>query len=209
MNRRLLLLGGGGHCRSVVDSALSLNIYDEIGIVDFKDSSCLGIPVVGTDDDLPALYSKGWTDAFITLGSIGNTTVRRKLFQLINSIGLMVPAIIDPSAAVAAGTEIGRGVFIGKNAVLNTGASVGDCAIINTGAVVEHDCSVGAFAHVSPGAVLCGEVTVGADAHVGAGAVVRQQLVIGEHALIGAGSVVLREIPAHAKAYGNPCRVVE
>lgn len=206
---RLLLIGGGGHCRSVLDSVLRMGTFDEVGIVDFdKSASALGIPVVGSDDDLPDLLRNGWTHAFISVGSVGSTALRRKLYQLAKDTGFIIPSIIDPSAQIAGGTVIDEGAFIGKLAVVNTCSEIGKCAIINTGAVIEHDCRIGDFAHISPGGVLCGQVTVGADSHIGAGAVVRQQTSIGSRSIVGAGSVVVKDIPENVTAYGNPCKVV-
>lgn len=206
---RLLMIGGGGHCRSILDCVLRMGTYDDVGIVDFDSSaSALGIPVVGTDDDLPDLLRDGWTHAFVSVGSVGSTALRRKLYQMVKDTGFEIPSIVDPSAQIAGGTEIGEGVFIGKLAVVNTGSRIGKCAIINTGAIVEHDCLVGDFSHISPGGVLCGQVTVGSDSHVGAGAVVRQQTVIGSRSIVGAGSVVVKDIPENVTAYGNPCKVI-
>ena len=34
MGNKLLLIGGGGHCHSVLDSIISSGKYDEIGIID-------------------------------------------------------------------------------------------------------------------------------------------------------------------------------
>ena len=208
--KKILLLGGGGHCRSVLDCLISLGTYDEIGIVDYdKSASALGVDVIGTDDDLPKLLKAGWTEAFITVGSIGATGLRRKLFTLVQNIGFRVPSIVAPSSTIARGTTIMDGVFIGKRAVVNTGCTIGKGAIINTGSIIEHDCSVGDFTHISPGSILCGQVTVGNDTHIGAGSVVRQEIRIGVCSLIGAGSVVVKDIPKGVTAYGNPCKVVE
>lgn len=213
MASKILLLGGGGHCRSVCSSVWRTGLYDEVGIVvkDLSDSESLTNQgrVVGTDSDLPALRDKGWTDAFVTVGSVGNTDVRHRLWDAILGCGFHVPVIVDPSAVVAEDVALQPGVFVGRGAVINAGSSVGRCAIINTGAVVEHDCVIGAFAHVSPGVTLCGQIRIGRDAHIGAGAVIRQQLRIGDHALIGIGSVVVCDIPGGVVAYGNPCRVVK
>ena len=208
LKRKLLLIGGGGHCHSVLDSILAIDVYDEIGIVDSIGNSILDIPVVGTDDDVLRLMSEGWTDAFITVGSVGNTKLRRKLFKMVKRIGLNVPTIIDPTAVIARGTEVSEGVYVGKRAVINMGSRLGACAIINSGAIVEHDCFIGDFSHISPGTIICGQVSVGNDSHVGAGSVVRQQINIGEKVLIGAGSVVVKDIPNNVEAYGNPCKVV-
>ena len=209
MKKKLLLIGGGGHCHSVLDSIIMTSVYDEIGIVDNDNQSYLGVQTIGTDDDIPSLIKNGWNYAFITVGSIGNTKTRRRLFEMIRGYGLMIPSVIDLTAVVAKGVVISQGVFVGKNAVVNTGTLVGENAIINTGSIVEHDCEIGAFSHISPGSILCGQVKVGMDSHVGAGTVVRQSIIIGNSTLIGAGSVVVKNIPDNVKAFGNPCRVVE
>ncbi len=205
---KLLLIGGGGHCHSVLDTIFSLNLYDEVAIIDNIKSTYRGVPVIGQDENLPGLFKTGWTAAFITVGSVGNTGTRRRLYEMIKTIGFTSPVIIDPEAVVAGNVCIGDGTFVGKRAVVNTGTSIGICSIINTGSIIEHDCSIGEFSHISPGAVLCGEVSVGRDTHIGAASVVRQQITIGKETLIGAGSVVVNNISDGKKAYGNPCKVV-
>lgn len=209
---RILLIGGGGHCKSVLDCVLGTDAYLDIAIIDRRDTGrrvILGIPVIGADEDLLNLHHAGWTDAFVSLGSIGNPHRRKLLFDQLQEIGFIIPYLVDKTAAVSDDARLESGVFIGKKAVVNAGTAIGTCAIINSGAIVEHDCKVGAFSHISPGAVLCGGVTVGCGTHVGAGAVVRQNTVIGDNSLIGIGSVVTRDIPDDCEAYGNPCRVVK
>lgn len=207
--KKIVLLGGGGHCKSVLDCLLSLKEYDRIGIVDRnKSASVLGVAVIGTDDDLLELKEEGWTDAFITVGSIGTTSIRRKLYERIKSIGFVVPTIIAPSADIARGVTIKEGTFVGKRVVINTGSSIGFCAIINTAATIEHECTIGDFSHISSGDTLCGQVTVGANSHVGAGSIIRQGITVGRSSLIGIGSIVVKDIPDDVKAYGNPCKVV-
>lgn len=209
MKKKLLLIGGGGHCHSVLDSVIATNIYDEIGIIDSVDCPCLNISVIGTDKDIPKLMADGWYSAIITVGSIQSTQIRRRLYKMVKKLGLLTPSIIDPTAIIAQGTTIKEGAFIGKRAIVNTGTVIGNCSIVNSGSIIEHDCEIGAFSHISPGTVLCGQVIVGADSHIGAGSVVRQQIKIGSNSLIGAGSVVVKDIPSNVKAYGNPCKVIE
>ncbi len=206
--KTLLLIGGGGHCHSVLDSVLKTGTYSEIGIID-KDikASCLDIQVVGRDEDLPELIKMGWTDAFVTVGSVGNTALRRRLCEMIKAVGFSVPAIIDPCAEIANDVQISRGTFVGKNSVINAGSIIGECAIINTGSIIEHDCVIGKYSHISPGAVLCGHVVIGNDCHIGAGSIVRQDIEIGARSLIGMGSVVVDNIPNDVMAFGNPCSI--
>lgn len=211
-NKKILLIGGGGHCRSVLDSLLSMEIFDDIGIIERsggKSKTVLGVPVVGVDEDLEYLFQEGWRDAFITLGSVGNSSARKKIYGNLQKIGFKLPSIVDPTASLGRNVTLGSGVFVGKQAVVNVSTSIGECAIINTGAIVEHDCEIGRFVHVGPGGTLCGGVHVGDDSHIGAGAVVRQQISIGSGVLVGAGSVVVKPLPDDAVAFGNPCKVVK
>lgn len=211
-NRKLLLVGGGGHCRSVLDCVLRSGAYDAIGIVEREgaaDKTVLGVPVVGYDADLPRLLADGWQYAAVTLGSIGVPTRRRALCQQLKALGFQLPVLTDPSAVISSHAELAEGTFVGKRAVINAGSSVGVCAILNTGSVLEHDCTVGGFVHVSPGAVLCGAVQAEANAHIGAGAVVMQGVRIGHDSIIGAGSVIIRDVPADCTVVGNPGRILE
>ena len=207
--RRVVLVGGGGHCMSVLDSLRASGTEDEIGIVDLRPLAVSGVPYLGQDGDLPALFEQGWDSAVVTLGSVGNAKRRMALYAELKRIGFSLPAVVDPSAVIAKNTFIAEGAFVGKRAVINENASVGACAIINSGAIVEHDCIIGDFSHISPGAVLCGGVTIGKESHIGAGATVIQGISIGEQTTIGAGSVVLRDIAPQVVAFGNPCREVK
>lgn len=209
MEKKLLLIGGGGHCSSVIDSVLSLGEYEKIGIIDDKGEYLYSVPVIGKDENLEDFYAEGWNKAFITVGSVGNPSVRKKIYSRLKEIGFDIEIIIDPSALISVGCEIGEGTFVGKNAVVNSGTKIEECSIINTCSIVEHDCFIGAFSHISSGAVICGNVCVKENTHVGAGSVVRQGTTIGSDCLIGAGSVVVKDIPDGKKAYGNPCRVIE
>jgi sugar O-acyltransferase (sialic acid O-acetyltransferase NeuD family) len=211
MNKKILLVGGGGHCKSVLDSLLELNEFSEIGIIDKienKDKLILGVPVVGCDEDLQRLFLKGYEYAFVSVGSIGNPNIRIKLFNLLNGIGFKIPNIIDPSATVSHHVNMEMGIFVGKNAVINAGSTISKGAIINTGTIIEHDCIIGEFVHIAPGTVLSGEVQIGDNTHIGANSVIKQQLKIGSDSIIGMGSIVLGNVRDHIVAYGNPCREV-
>ncbi len=199
MDKKIVLVGGGGHCKSVLDSLWRACPGAEPVIVDASlpaGSEVLGAKVVGGDEVLPALFGAGCRQAFVTIGSILSTAPRRKVAEALKALGFAFPNIVDPSAVVSPFAAHGQGIFIGKNAVVNAGASVGDHAIVNTAAVIEHDSAVGAFAHVSVGAVLCGNVHVANDAFIGAGAVVIQGRSVGERAVIGAGCTVKKNVGA-------------
>ena len=150
-DRKILLIGNGGHSKTVIDSILASNMYCKIGIVEkeYVEVSSDRITYVGTDDDLPLLYDKGWTDAFDSVGSVGDTRIRKRLYDSLKKYNFRIPSVIDSSSVVSENVVIGEGVYIGKRSVVNSGTIIENCAIINTGAIVEHDCFVGQFAHVS------------------------------------------------------------
>ncbi len=217
MDSNVLLIGGGGHCHSVLDTILSDKKYKEIGVVardrdnyvQLQKDEFVAPYLVGVDSNLPGLLLAGWNNAFVTLGSVGKPFGRIRIYQMLIDIGFTIPVIADSTAIVSENARIGGGTFIGKNAIVNAGCDIGECVIINTGAILEHDCTIEKYAHICPGTVLCGGVKVGEYSHVGAASVVRQNIKIGSEVIIGIGSVIVRDIPDNVKAYGNPCKVVE
>ncbi|CZR10836.1 sugar O-acyltransferase, sialic acid O-acetyltransferase NeuD family [Trichococcus flocculiformis] len=209
---KVLLIGGGGHCASIIDSMNQQALYEPVGILDIPEKVgevILGVPVIGTDDEAKKYFQRGVKRAFISLGSIGDTKLRQKLYQQMKDIGFTFPTVTDPTAIVSPYTQIGEGTFIGKGAVVNATVIIGTHAIINTGTIVEHDGVIGDFVHLAPGTTLSGTVTIGDHTHLGTNSTVIQSISIGENTIIGAGSVVIKSIGAGKKAYGNPCREVE
>jgi len=209
MVKKLLLLGGGGHCKSVLDSLLPAKEYAAIGIVEKgrgNGDSVFGVPVVGIDEDLRQLFTQGYHYAFFAVGSTANPGLRMKFYNELKRYGFQIPNIFDPSAVVSSRAELGEGVFVGKNAVVNAEAKIGTGTIINTSAVVEYEAEIGDFVHIGPGALITGGVVIGNYAHIGTGSIVKKKINIGAYAMIGAGSVVNNDIREAMIASGNPCR---
>lgn len=210
--RDIILIGGGGHCKSVIETIKNLKKFNIVGILDLKEkigSEISGVEIIGTDENLIDFYGKGIKLAFVTVGSIGSVTLRYRLYKEAKDKGYMFPILIDKTANVSKSASIGEGVFIGKGSIINTDTDIGEQSIINTGAIIEHDCQIGSFCHVSPGSTLSGNVKVGNRSHIGSNATLIQNISIGENTMIGAGSVVVKDIKSNVKAYGNPCREVK
>lgn len=205
--RRLVLIGGGGHCKSVLDSVLAMDIFAEIVITDPDlpiGSEVLGREVVGNDSMLSELINTGeFTEAFVTVGSIQTASLRKKLVNTALQLGFNFPTIIDPTACVSKTASIGAGSFIGKHAVINAEAQIGSHCIINSGVIIEHECSVGDFSHVSVGAVLCGDSHIGSECFIGAGSTIIQQINIGDRCIVGAHSTVLTNVEDDMKVLGT------
>jgi sugar O-acyltransferase (sialic acid O-acetyltransferase NeuD family) len=211
MSKKLLMIGGGGHCKTVIEAVESQNFYDDIGIIDISENigkRILKWEVIGTDQELKRLVKEGFTDAFISMGSIGNPQKRVKLYELVKDLGFNLPVISDLTANISHYAKITEGSFIGKNVIINADTVVGKCTILNTGCIIEHDCEIGDFAHIAPGAVLSGNVNVGQESHIGANSTIRQNCVVGDRTIIGIGSSVVKDIESNCIAFGNPCRKV-
>lgn len=204
----ILLIGGGGHCKSVIDSIIEGKEYNIIGILDKSENigkTVFQIEIIGADDDMQKFFDKGIKKAVITVGSIGNTSIREQLYNRAKSIGYKFPIIIDKYAIVSRFSNIQEGTFIGKNVVVNADAKIGKCCILNTGCIVEHECIIDDFVHLAPASVLCGNTHIDRSTHIGANSVVIQGKTIGSNTLIGAGSTIIKDIDNNIKAYGNPC----
>lgn len=213
MNRKLLLVGGGGHCNSIIDvlEESQENQFSEIAIIDLIDkvgSTFLKYKIIGTDEQLEAFYGEGYTHAFISLGGVGVAKKRSQIYEQLISIGFEIPNIISKSAILSNRIIIGEGNFIGKGAIVNAGAVLGNNIIVNTGAIVEHDCRIGDYGHIAPGCVLSGGVRIGYGSHLGTNSTVIQNVNIEENVVIGAGSVVVRDTPKNSIAYGVPSKRV-
>lgn len=197
----IVLIGGGGHALSVADAIISGKNYKIVGYTDEADTH-ISLRYLGTDDMLESLFKKGHTNAAITVGFLGESSIRDKLCHRLEQIGFHLPKIIDPSAVVSESADVGEGVFIGKQAVVNAEAKIGKMCIINTGAIIEHNNWVGEYGHVAVGAALCGNVHVGAHTFIGANATIIQGVQIGMNAIIGAGSIVIGDVPDNSRVVG-------
>lgn len=189
----IILVGYGGHAKSVVDCIKRQKKYNIIGYTDIKDNKC-EYKYCGTDDMLTPLYKSGIKNAVICIGYLGKGILRERLYHILKEIGYNLPVIVDPTAIVSESARIHEGTFIGKNSVINAEASIGCCCIINTGAIVEHECQIGDFTHISVGSVLCGQVNVGKACLVGANATIIQCISIADRTVVPAGEVVRRQL---------------
>ena len=194
----LLLIGGGGHCRSCIDLIESEGQYQIRGIVQpvsDQTDGILGYPVVGSDEDLPFLLQET-PKALVTVGQIRSPEIRVRLFELLKQSGGKLPRIVSPYAYCSKYAEIDEGTIVMHGGILNAGASIGRNCIINSQALIEHDAIVADHCHISTGARVNGGVTIGMGSFIGSGAILKEGIVIGENVIISAGQVILRDVPS-------------
>lgn len=162
MKENIVLIGGGGHCCSVIDVVEQENKYNIIGIVDIAENigkSVLNYKVIGCDNDLISIY-QDCQNAVITVGQIKSSAVRIKLFNKAKKIGFTLPTIISPFAYVSKHAIIDEGTVVMHQALINAKASIGKNCIINTKALIEHDAIIEDNCHISTSAIINGGVVV-------------------------------------------------
>ena len=190
--KEIILIGGGGHCKSVIDVIEQESKFRIIGIVDklkCLGSSLLGYPYIGTDNDLNKLAKK-YKYALITVGQIKSASVRIKLFELAVRSGFLLPTIISPTSYISKYSSIGNGVVVMHHAIVNAGASIGDNCIINSKALIEHDCKIFSHCHISTNATINGGVTLEKGCFIGSNATIKELARIRENSLVKFGSLV-------------------
>lgn len=205
----IIIVGYGGHGKSVADTIELAERYRIVGYTDIHAHEGAEYSYLGRDESLENIFQKGISYAAIGLGYMGNSKIRNKLFNKLKKIGYKLPVIIDSTAVVSPKAKISEGTFVGKNVSINAYACIGKNCIINTGAVIEHECQIGNESHIAVGTVVCGQSRVGNYCFVGANSTVVQCRSIGENSIIGAGSVVINDVPDRAVAVGNPAKVIK
>jgi len=206
----IILLGGGGHCKSCIDVIELEGKYEIIGITDLPEKigqSMAGYPVIGTDKDLPELKKK-CNNFLVTVGHIQSPGVRVKLFELLKELAVNIPVIISPHAIVSRQAKIGSGTIVMHNAVVNTEAVIGENCILNTGGLVEHESNVGRHCHISTYAIVNGQCQVGSGCFIGSHTVMANNISIPANTLVAAGSVILRSLERSGTYIGNPLRKI-
>ena len=191
MKEKILLVGGGGHCKSCIDVIEQEGRFTIAGIVDVpekKQHNVLGYPVIGTDADLVELI-KPFPNVLITLGQIKSPNRRMELFNMLKQMGARFPVIKSPLAYVSPHAHVAEGTIVMHHALINAGASIGRNCIINTKALVEHDAVIEDHCHISTGAVVNGGVKIGSGSFFGSGAVSKEYTSIPANSFIKANSL--------------------
>lgn len=202
----IILIGGGGHCKSVIEVIESAGVYTIAGIVDRAEmvgQQILGYPVIGTDDDLPSLVA-AHRNCHITVGHIQDNAVRVRLYEQLTALGATLPVIVSNRATVSKHANIAAGTVIMHHAMVNASATIGHNCIINTGAVIEHDATIGSHCHISTGAYINGACGVHDHSFVGSRSVLVQGVSIAAKNVIAAGSIVVNNTEPNALYAGSP-----
>lgn len=206
--RPIVILGGGGHAKVIIDMLVDHRTYEPIGCIVHDRAShpsrVLNLPVLGDESILEELIRQGVTAAVV---AVGENRIRSRVTSKLKSLGIDLVSIISGFAKVSSFARIGDGVVVMPLAVVGPDTTIGEGAIINTSASVDHDCFIGAFSHVAPGCSLAGNVRVGSNSFLGVGTAVLPDRTIGNNVMVGAGAVVTKDVPDGVTVMGVPARL--
>lgn len=206
--RKLVLIGGGGHCRSCIDVIELAGGYVIDTIIDTPDKvgeKVLQYEITGSDPDIPGLIGED-VSFLITLGQIKTGARRKELFQYLKRLGAVLPIVKSPLAYKSPYSAVEEGSILMHHAVLNAGSRLGANCIVNTGAVIDHDSRIGSHVHLSTNAVINGGCVIGDGCFIGSNAVVNHNISVVEGVVIGSGTVVNKDITEAGIYVGSPAR---
>lgn len=202
---KVVIIGGGGHAKVVIDILLSEKKYEVVGFVapSSEVKEICGIPYIGSGSDTDSLVEKG-INHFIV--AVGDNKLRKHLFDKYKKEGMQPVNAISPTATVSIYSEIGTGVVVMSGAVINAYAVIENNVIVNTLAGVDHDCVIESHSHIGPGTTLTGNIKVGEGVFFGAKSCATPNVKIGDWAIIGAGAVLISDINSDMTVVGIPAK---
>lgn len=196
MMNSIILIGGGGHCKSCIDVIEQHGKFQIVGIVDNNvnvGEKILGYPIIGTDDDLTHLIQQ-YKYTLITVGQINSANIRIELYNKIKLLNGHLPVIISPLAYVSQHSIIQEGTIVMHHALINANVKVEANCIINSKSLIEHESNIGAHCHISTGAKLNGQVKIGNECFIGSGATLANNIEVTNKVIIPAGQTVFKNI---------------
>lgn len=184
----IVLIGGGGHCRSCIDVIESTGKFNIAGIVDIPEKlgqKVLSYPIIATDSNLEELATR-YRNFFIAIGHLRSPVTRILLYNKLKGLSASFPALVSSHAYVSRHAMIGEGSIVMHGAIVNANARIGINCIINSTSLIEHDAVIGDHCHIATGAIINGGVVVGGSSFVGSGCVTKQYITIPEKSFIPA-----------------------
>lgn len=166
--RRLIIVGAGGHARSMAEAALLSGVFEVVGFLDDafpRLAKVRDFPVLGTMHDIQMYRAF----AEMAVVAIGNNELRESLCHQLSAAGFQLATVVHPTAIVSPSAVLGEGCAIMAGAIVGTEAQLGKGVILNCGAVVDHHCRVDDFGYLGVHAAMAGGAVLGRGAWMQAG----------------------------------------
>ncbi|MEM7645819.1 MAG: acetyltransferase [Pseudomonadota bacterium] len=209
MKKKIAILGAGSHGQVLLETIKAASDFDILGFFDntpdMQGKTVLGVPVMGTDQDL-ALLDTNRVFLANGIGMVQSSSKRHEIFLEFKKKGFHFPQLIHPFSWVSPSAQIGEGCQIMAGAVVQTGALLKENCIVNSSSNIDHHCRLEESVHIAPGATLSGGVKIGPLTHIGTNAQVIQEIRVGREVTVAAGATVCKDIADFQTVMGTPAR---
>lgn len=202
---KIILIGGGGNCKKIIDIIYSYNLKIE-GILDdkFKNKTIdfyRNTKIIGKINSIEK-YKE--FNIIITIGNINFRTLFFEKYNEYNFINLSHKSCyISETAKLGKGIIIHYGVYVGPDVVID------NFCHLDTNSIVEHDCILNKNIMVCPNVTICGGVNVEDNVFIGASTTIinstnEKKIILRKNSFIGAGSLINKNIGENILYYGTP-----
>lgn len=205
MNKKIYIIGAGGHGQVVLDCARKAG-FEVLGFLD-DDESLIGKDIQGVRVIGSSSYAKSVDCAIVV--AIGDNHKRKFVVEKLALEEERFATIIHPLAIIGSDVSILSGSMILGGVVINTATVIGRHTIVNTSSSIDHHNKIGDFVHIAPGVHTGGYVDIGKLSFVGLGASIINDVKVGREVVVGAGSVVIKDVPDNVTVVGVPSRVIK
>lgn len=200
MKNPLILIGGGGHCKSCIDVIEQEGRFAIAGILDKGElvgTQVLDYPIIGTDEEIARLAKNHYF--LITVGHIKSPSTRLAIYTKLKETGARIATIVSPKAYLSSHASLGEGSIVMHGATINAGATIGNNCIINSHALVEHDAIIHDHCHIATGAIINGGVAVHEQTFIGSRVITREYITIGAESFVAGGMNIYRDLPKQSR----------
>lgn len=183
---RLMIVGAGGHGRSVAEAAQLTGLFEVVGFLDDSRSigtKALGWPILGPISS----RSEHRRVCDLAIVAIGDNTLRRRLMGQLGEEGFEFASVFHPRAFVSESAVVGPGTSVMAAAVVGTEARLGVGVIVNCGAIVDHHAQVGDFGHLGVNACMAGGAVLGRGAWMQAGSALGYEVAVPDGSVLRPG----------------------
>lgn len=209
MQKKLLIIGGGGFAKEVFEIA-QLNGYSIYGCLDDEEDISIKCNYLGKISNLESI-SDNFDAAFVAIGAYDSQSLSKRIsiIKLVSGLGINMATLISPHAIISSGVEIKNGCFIAHGVVICVDAKIKDNVIVNANAVIGHDSLVKNNCIIAPSAFIGGSTSIGENSFIGPCSQILQGLSLGKQTIVSSGALVKRSIPDKTSVFAPRSKIFE
>lgn len=208
--KKLIIIGARGFGREVYDLAKVCTGYGETFVVkgfldDNKDvlNSFNNYPPILNSVDA---YDIEKNDVFVC--ALGDVRSKEFYINIIKQKKGSFMSLIHPTAIVNDSTLVGKGIIIGKYAVVSCDGILGDHVVIQAFCALGHDFKVGNYSYLGAFSFMGGYSVLEEMVTLYARASILPHKTVKKGAIVGVNSVVMRNVAQGVTVHGNPAKKI-